>query len=277
VHRCAVLWRALALVVLVLAAVLTADVVRVRDESPVVQFVGAYGNYHGSEVATLYLFQKAAVITAPADTKSIVLPGRGPCWPAGSDETKTGSDGRENGAIFAEIEEGPPPPPNNWVRVVHPAGSGTDNDFVVADVSGSWASQGPAGVKSVACSMEHVSPARLTFTKYAVVLDFGYETPANDPFMGFSLKFGNKRAVDILRVVPTIPHADAVAMSGAVATGSYADMHYYDRLRIEYNDTVAESRRDILFVVIGALIALGAAMILESLRPIVEQYAQRHP
>ena len=48
-----------------------------------------------------------------------------------------------------------------------------------------------------------------------------------------------------------------------------------DLVQIRYTDARLESRREALFVVVGALIALGAAMALECLRPFVEFSARR--
>ena len=282
-HWFAVLWRSLALIAFVLAAVLTAHVVRVRDETPIMQFVGAYGDYRGDAVATLYLSHDVMTMTAPPQTKYILLPGSGPCWLVQENEIRTGmtgtqvaSVGKDGDGIIAESEAGPSPPPKNWIRPVKSAKASSYAGFILADVSGSWASGMTVdGPKSIACSLANVPPARLTYTKYALLLAYDREDAPNDPLMFFGWNWSGKRPIETLRVVPDIPHADAVAMIGAVATGAYADLHPLDRLRIEYNDTVNESRRDILFVVIGALIALGAAMMLESLRPIVEMYAER--
>ena len=50
------------------------------------------------------------------------------------------------------------------------------------------------------------------------------------------------------------------------------------RISVRWESVPAQSKRDILIVVIGALIALGAATALEALRPFVDQIvAERVP
>ena len=118
------------------------------------------------------------------------------------------------------------------------------------------------GTFEISCVFQ-LHPARLTFTRYALTLLYRLQqrsglTPATT-----------------IQVIPVIDHAEAMETSWAEGGNSYADLHYDDGLRIEYDNVLDESRRDILFVVIGALIALGAAMALESLRPLAEEWADR--
>jgi hypothetical protein len=103
----------------------------------------------------------------------------------------------------------------------------------------------------------------MTFTKYTFDI---YNT--SDVPKGL-------RSIDAIGVIPRIEYASGLSLMGAMAGGSYADLRSRDSIEIEYNNTIRESQRDILFAVIGALIAFGAAMVLESLRPSVEKYAHR--
>lgn len=52
-------------------------------------------------------------------------------------------------------------------------------------------------------------------------------------------------------------------------------VRFGDSVRVEWKDVPSEEKRDIRLVVIGALIALGAAMTLEAIRPAVESITSR--
>ncbi len=54
------------------------------------------------------------------------------------------------------------------------------------------------------------------------------------------------------------------------------DVGYDDLVEARWESLISESHRDIIIVIIGALVALGAAMILESIRPFIERLVGGH-
>jgi hypothetical protein len=169
-------------------------------------------------------------LTVPAQTQRVILPSAGPCV-----------DG-DDSFIY-------PPIAARRLRYWKTDDPLQRDDKVVIDVSGSSALQ-QNGLKMITCRMRF-RPTRLTFTKYSLLISYTGDAPHG------------MRPIEAIRVIPDLQGVENLAMKGAVPSNSYAELRYGDNLEIEHDSTVDESHRDILFVVIGALIALGAAMVLE--------------
>jgi hypothetical protein len=206
--------------------------------------VAAFGRYRGPALSTLTLNlqERQWILWTPAQTERVILPSAGHCV--------EGDD--------VETSRPIPPKRTRYWKSDEPA---FEDDKVAIDVSGSYALQ-DNGLKAIACDTR-MRPARMNFTKYTFDIYDNGDVPKG------------MHSIETIQVIPRIPYAEGLSLMGAMAGGSYAELHYGDSIEIEYNNTLRDSQRDILFVVIGALIALGAAMVLESLRPGVENVAHR--
>jgi len=238
------LWRGLAFLVLFVAAALTWLVVAQDPYVEIVpKVVAVFGSYRTGAAANISLqwtpraksYQNFWYVKYPRGTSSVVLPGRGPC---------------ATGASYAYD-----PMSRIDSRRVRTVG-GYDRTYVQINVAG-------LGTDEVTC-IEDPNAARVSFTRYELAVEFHAKAPRH-----------NLQPVALVRILPNIERAEYLEMRGVPSNGSSADLHFGDTVAIKYSNSVDESKRDILFVVIGALIALGAAMILESLRPAIEASAER--
>lgn len=65
------------------------------------------------------------------------------------------------------------------------------------------------------------------------------------------------------------------AQSG-INWGATREFAFGDRVEVRWDSLTSEMWRDIIIVIIGALVALGAAMVIEAIRPFVEHIAATH-
>lgn len=58
--------------------------------------------------------------------------------------------------------------------------------------------------------------------------------------------------------------------------GATREFAFGDRVEVRWDSLTSEMWRDVIIVIIGALVALGAAMVIEAIRPFVEHIAATH-
>ena len=240
------LWRGLALLVLLAAASLTLYVVFQDPNIEVIEErVALFGHYHAGDAANVIVqwtpransYRNIWYVKYPRGTQLLLLPGTGPC-------------SQTSYYNFAQYQPETP----LHIRVVRQQ-----------DPFDSYVWVSVAGVESneIACVVSP-RPTRASFTRY----EFEVQYHAKAPRRGL-------QPVPIIYMLPNIERAESLEVRGVPSYGSAAELRFGDTAAVKYANAVKESERDILFVVIGALIALGAAMILESLRPAIEASAER--
>ncbi len=123
--------------------------------------------------------------------------------------------------------------------------------------------KGSALAGSMECALD-LRPFRETFTakRYDVMFAHRVAYEGNAP-------------IATVRFSATIDQGDAIQIFGGRSTSSNAtDMAVGTIATVRYNDVRDESRRDVILIVIGSLIAIAAAMALEAIRPYVELWAR---
>jgi hypothetical protein len=99
-----------------------------------------------------------------------------------------------------------------------------------------------------------------------------------DVLFAHLIRNDQNQPVPTLRFSATIDHADSIQLFGGRSTSSNATELSNETLAtVRYDDVRDESTRDVVLIVIGSLIALGAAMALEAIRPFVESWAASKP
>jgi len=72
------------------------------------------------------------------------------------------------------------------------------------------------------------------------------------------------------------PSAHRYWTSGSEEGWERRNVGYEDLVEVRWESLMSQSHRDIIIVIIGALVALGAAMVLESFRPFIERFVAGH-
>jgi hypothetical protein len=295
-ERFARIWGGLALVTFLIAAILTWELVRVRSGESPVRGIGVYGAFGPTASAQISLESTDAGTRWRADyppgTIWVGLPAGDPSQPAprchyaavGADtvtvDTVTANaELREftynvKADAFYTIDV----TTNPLIAVDRRANEHADQSrvkaygriYLVPDAARlKPAAHNAAGTPiggALVCDID--APAfQETFTakRFDVLFAHLIRTDENQP-------------VPTLRFSATIDHADAIQVFGGRSTSSNATELPNETLgTVRYDDVRDESTRDVVLIVIGSLIAFGAAMALEAIRPFVERWAAAKP
>jgi hypothetical protein len=240
-HRFLVIWGALAALNFVIAAVLTAILVHIPALESPYNPVGMYGNYRENATGWVYYYRTNSgstyLIYYPAHTKLVALP-------YGRFSTCVG-DRPARTRI-----------PLRAIAISHYE----DRAFYLITLSSQPHGAPVAG--ETTCTIAFAA-TRSSFTSFAMDIWFMPSLPSLVP-------------VATLNYAAEIDGAENMQVFGERSTSSSsAALAPDDEIVIEYNDIRREGFRDIVLIVIGALVGLGAAMSLEAIRPYVEITAAR--
>lgn len=242
-HRFLLIWGALAALNFVIAAVLTGIVVEVSALEAPYHSVGMYGAYRSHAVGWVYYYGGAAggryLIYYPAHTTSVALP-----------------TGKFTDCIYNQ------PPQRRVLSSDVTTSSYQGRSFYLIRLSPS--PHGAATNGEVTCRLDF-APTRTSFTDYAMDIWF--------------LPYPPKGSVSAatLNYYVQFDGAENMQVFGARATSSSsAALEPDDESVIRFTDVRRQSLREIMFVVIGTLVAFGAALSLEAIRPYVERAASGH-
>jgi hypothetical protein len=237
------IWGALSLVMFAIAAVLTAVLVHVSALEPPYHPIGMYGNYHGPAQGWIYYYRTTReggnyLVYYPEGTRVVALP---------------------YGILERCTNELPSRHviPKSSIRSVQQK---SGQYYLV------WLSalaRGTVHDGKATCAMGF-APTRDSFTDYSIDYWFLPSLPiAGSP-------------IPTLNISAILEGAANMQVLGERATSSSsAALEPDDEVVIRYSDVRLLSLRDVMLVVIGALVALGAAMALEAIRPFVELMAAR--
>lgn len=124
----------------------------------------------------------------------------------------------------------------------------------------------------------HVALTRRTSGQGAIRCQTSRPLAAAPTFTDRSLTIQaqNGSAGVVVLDVSALEDIDNVRFSGGIANAFLGDRTRIlgpnnDVVSVEWNDVSAEEQRDIVLVTIGALAAIAAAMIIESVRPFIER------
>ncbi len=237
------IWGTLSLFMFAIAAALTAVLVHVSTAEAPSHSIGMYGDYHGAAQGWIYYYRTKRegddyLIYYPAGTKAIVLP--------------YGNLGRCTNELPVRRAI-----PKSSIRSVQ----SQNGDYYLIPLS--MLSRGALQDGKVTCAMD-VVPTRESFTDYSIDYWFLPTLPSAGS------------AVATLNISAILEGAANMQIFGERATSSSsAALEPDDETVIRYSDVRLLSLRDVMLVIIGALVALGAAMALEAIRPYVELMAAR--
>jgi hypothetical protein len=242
-YRFLLIWGALAALNFIVAAVLTATLVRVGGLEPPYHPIGMYGRYTDSNaVGWIYYYRTRLggtyLIYFPPHTKLVALP---------YEKSIECTENRPSGH-----------------RIAPPDISTSDyQGHVFYVIALSSQSNGSAADGEATCKL-NLTPTRSSFTSFSLDMWF-------DPAIS-----GGVSPARTLNFSAQIDGAENMQVFGGRATSSASvALGPDDESLIEFNDVRREGLRDIILIVIGALVGLGAAMALEAIRPYVELAASR--
>ena len=115
-----------------------------------------------------------------------------------------------------------------------------------------------------------VSPATISYAGRAIEVE---EPEITTHDMGLSTYSKAPAAPVYFR--PNFDNEESLEFFGGSSNSGKATVDTNENVELVYTDAKADGERNVGLVIIGAVIALGAAMILESLRPVVETIAHR--
>lgn len=237
------IWGSLSLIMFAIAAVLTAMLVQVSTEEAPYHSIGMYGNYHGPAQGWIYYYRTSRegddfLMYYPAGTRAVVLP--------------YGNLGRCTNELPHRQTI-----PQSSIRSVQ---SQTGAYYLVLL---STLPSGAVHDGKATCAMD-VVPTRDSFTDYSIDYWFVPSVPSAGS------------AIATLNISAILEGAANMQIFGERATSSSsAALEPDDESVIRYSDVRLMSLQLIMLVIIGALVALGAAMALEAIRPYVELIAAR--
>jgi hypothetical protein len=240
-RRFLVIWGALAALNFVIAAVLTAVLVHIPTLESPYHPVGMYGDYRQSAVGWIYYYSTNSgstyLIYYPAHTKLVALPYGRFTMCVGDRPARTRI-------------------PTKAIAISHYQ----DHPFYVLTLSSE--PQGTPVAGEATCTIAFAA-TRSSFTSFAMDVWFMPSLAGLAP-------------AATLNYAVEIDGAENMQVFGERSTSSSsAALAPDDEIVIEYNDIRREGFRDIVLIVIGALVGLGAAMSLEAIRPYVEITAAR--
>lgn|GEM_PF-5179663 len=240
-HRFLFIWGALSVLAFALSALLTAVLAKVPSLEAPYNPVGMYGDYHGNAVGWVYYYNTSVgggryLVYYPTGTKFVALP-----------------YGKFTGCSNVKP-----------TRSTLPASAVSTSQY-----------QGHRYYLVRLFERKNGSPydGEATCT-------IGFRA-TRDSFIGYSMDYwflptppSGAVAATILNFSDTIDGAANMQVFGAKSTSSSgAALGPDDETVIRYTDERRESLRDIMLVVIGALVAIGASTALEAIRPYVEVFA----
>jgi hypothetical protein len=240
-RRFLVIWGALAALNFVIAAVLTAILVHIPTLESPYHPVGMYGEYRKDAVGWIYYYSTKSgstyLIYYPAHTKLVALPYGKFTMCVGDRPAKTRIPPQ---AIAISRYE--------------------DHAFYLITLSSRL--HGAPVDGEATCTIAFAA-TRSSFTSLAMDIWFMPSLPSVVPAatLNYSVEIDGAENMQVFGERSTSSSSAALAPD--------------DEIVIEYNDIRREGFRDIMLIVIGALVGLGAAMSLEAIRPYVEMTAAR--
>jgi hypothetical protein len=257
-HRFLLLWGIIATLCFAIAAMMTWAVVRVyAPSSP--RMIGIYGDYRLKNATGTIEYNTTErpvwIVTFPAGSRFVILPGA----PTAVCEDARSTFGNGPLGTLEGVEQGTEP--RLPQRLVHRWHGPPPFDVYQIDVGRLQSSQ--IGGR-IACFIS-LSPNRETLTSSSLGLDYMLltGTDVTSP-AGF------------IRVSVTVPNAEQMQIYGGTASSAGGtNLTPGTQATFKYANAQQEGTRDILFILIGTFIALGAATTLEAIRPYVELLARR--
>jgi hypothetical protein len=241
-RRFLLIWGSLSILNFLLSGALTAALVSVPPVQAPYNPVGMYGEYRDGSVGWVYYYDTALnvgtyLIYYPPGTKLVALP---------------------YGKFSGCTNDRP-------VQLAFDARAVTTGVY--------------EGHKYYLIALSRLARGTATAGKATCKIDFHATA---DSFIGYAMDFwflpslANVEPVATLNYAVTIDGADNMQVFGAKSTSSSgAALEPDDETVIRYTEVRRESLRDIVLVLIGAFVALGAATALEAVRPYVELFANR--
>jgi hypothetical protein len=242
-RRFLLVWGALSVLAFLLSAALTASLVSVPSKEAPYNPVGMYGDYGDSAVGWIYYYDTSLnvgsyLIYYPPRTKFVALPfGR----LGGCDE-------------------------NRPVQRTLPPANITTSQY--------------EGHKYYVVALSNLPHGSASAGKTTCRIDFN---PTPDSYIGYAIDFwflpslpNGPTPIATLNYSITIDGTDNMQVFGAKSTSSSSvALEPDDETIFKFTQIRRESLRDIMLVLIGAFVALGAATALEAIRPYVELFANR--
>lgn len=243
-HRFLLLWGGLSVVMFCIAAVLTSALVHVSLVGSYYQPIGLYGDYRSRATGWIYYEYRGGrsdfLVYYPARTTLVALPFGKFTECAQGEFTKTRLPARD--IVQSQYEQRP---------------------FYLVTLSAQPNGTNAAGV--LTCQIDFEA-RRESFTGYAMDVWF-LPKPPKAATPASTLNFSAK-----------VEGAEYMQVFGARSTSSSgADLEPDDEAIVKFTDIRREGLRDVALVLIGAFVALGAAMALEAIRPYIEATAGRRP
>lgn len=241
-HRFLYLWGGLSVFMFCIAAVLTSLLVRVSLVESDYHPIGLYGDFQSRAVGWIYYEHRRRhnvfLVYYPARTTVVALP-----------------HGKFTGCTTGETTKTPLPAHN-----VTPS-QYENRPFYLVTLSAEPHGTSAAGV--LTCEIDFQA-RRESFTGYSMDVWFMPKPPAA------------AAPIATLNFSATIEGAEYMQVFGARSTSSSgADLEPDDEAIVKFTDIRSEGLRDVALVLIGAFVALGAAMALEAIRPYIEATANR--
>ncbi len=254
-HRFFVLWGMIAVLCFAVSALMTWFVVRTYARAQP-NFVGMYGStrleHSTGEIEYYALSHPVWIATYPLGTHSVVLPGAAGTLCADARGTLV------NGALG--VLENVQRNSQRWLNRRLIQRWRTSDAFDVNEINVAHL-QSPHVGGRIACFID-VRPHHESLTHSSFGIDF--------------LRLIGFTPVGSLRVSATIPDAEGMQVYGGSSTSAGGtDLAAGTVAYFTYANVESEGTRDILFILIGSFIALGAATTLEAIRPYVELLAGR--
>jgi hypothetical protein len=243
-YRFLFVWGALAALNFVVAAVLTAMLVRVAALEAPYHPIGMYGHYSANATGWIYYYQTPSggsyLIYYPPHTTLVALP--------------------YEKSIECNLNR------PSQLRVAPSSVSTSQHDghlFYVITLSAQ--PSGSTNDGEATCKLD-LPPTRSSFTHFSLDMWFpptlrSGVSPAQT--LNFSLQIDGAENMEVF--------GGRATSSSSIALGPD------DESVFEFSDVRREGLRDIILIVIGALVGLGAAMALEAIRPYVELAASKRP
>ena len=237
-----VIWGTMGVVLLIAAILYSRHLLNhVESDEPSIASVGAYGNFAPDAALTVTASTEGAVtkwdFTFPAGTNALVVPKGSTC-------------------NWVNAPSLPPP---------HVAeGTFTNEGYGIVIVDASLRAQ----EDDLVCTAP-VALARTSYAEREIVIQVP-EISTHD--MG--LATFQKASAAPVHFRPNFDNEESLEFFGGASNSGKATVTPDENVEVVYTDAKADGERNVGLVIIGAIVALGAAMILEALRPLVETIAQ---
>lgn len=257
-HRFLLLWGAIAIACFAISAAMTWAVVRVYATGGP-KLIAIAGDYRLKQAVGTIEYYSATrpvwIITFPAGSRWVILPG------ASHAKCENARDTLSAGPLgtLERIEQGKEP--QLPYRLMRRWGESPEFDELEINVIG--LQQNRIGGR-IACFID-VSPTRESLTNSSFGFDYLVLTGPDV-----------QAEARVVRVSVNIPDAEQMGVYGGTSDSSGgADLTPGTQASFRYSNMQQEGTRDVLFVLIGTFVALGAATTLEAIRPYIEVLAGR--